>query len=371
MEISSPKQVQLLIESLDTAGDAEGARSVCERYIAENANITKPAVLDGMEFVLRKLIGLNEWQKVVSSRQYIDAISPLYDKLVYVLSSRDRHDEAISEWTKKACAISEFDTDEALAVYDTILRFLADRGASARGSAYWVLAHRFRATTLDHPQLIRNATDYGAAIIDRIAATYDDPEFEPDPNSVSDMFAFSELLKVRDRLFEADATDEALAILKRALETLDKNHDPSFVHVVEKSIAQAHIRTGNHRDGVAVLEQLYFSQVIGTFADIEDYEAFFETAELIAECHSELEEPRKALMFVRDAIAFAVERLDDLESLSPLVSRLMLACHDLADELGYASLATEYLLLLVRCYKDDDDDQVAFLVKEANQWLRQ
>jgi hypothetical protein len=185
------------------------------------------------------------------------------------------------------------------------------------------------------------------------------------------MSLFSQLLKVRDRLFEADATDEALAILNRALGALDRKHDPSFVRVVEKSIAQAHIRAGTHRDGAAVLEQLYFSQVTGTFADLEDYEAFFDTAELITECRSELEEPRQALMFVRDAVAFAVERLHDLDGISPLISRLMLACHDLAAEVGYESLATEYLSLLVRCYKDSDDDQVAFLVKEANQWLRQ
>lgn len=107
---------------------------------------------------------------------------------MHVLSSRDQNDEALHEWANKARAISEFDTDEALAVYDTILRLLVDRGASARGSAYWVLAHRFRATTLDHPQLIRNATGYGAAIIERVAATYDDTEFELDSNSDSDLF---------------------------------------------------------------------------------------------------------------------------------------------------------------------------------------
>jgi tetratricopeptide (TPR) repeat protein len=371
MEISSPKQVQLLIESLDAAGDAEGARSVCERYLAENANSTKPAVLDGVDFVLRKLIGLNEWQKVVSPRQYIDSISPLYDKLVRVLSSKDRHDEAIHEWTNKARAISEFDTDEALAVYDTILRFLSDQDASAGTYVYGVLESRFRATTLDHPQLIRNATDYSAAIIDRIASMYEDPEFESDPAADSDIWLFSQLLKVRDRLFEADATDEALAILKRALETLDKKHDPSFAHVVEKSIAQAYIRAENHRGGVEVLERLYFSQIAETFADIDDYEAFFDTAERIVQCHSELEEPRKALMFARDSIAFAIERLNDLEDISPLVSQLMLACHDLADELGYEKLALEYLSLLVRSYKDSDDDQVALLVNEASRWLQQ
>ena len=365
MEISSPKQVQLLIESLDAAGDAEGARSVCARYLAENATTTKPAVLDGMEFVLRKLIGLNEWQKVVSPRQYIDAISPLYDKLAFVLSSTGRQEQAVLELINKARTISEFDTDEALAVFDTIIRDFS-------GVAdYTVLGSRFRATTLDHPQLIKNAAQYAQATIERIAAMYEDPDFESDPTVDSDMWLFSHLLKVRDRLFDANAAEEALAILKRARDALDETHDPSFVHVVEKSIAQAHIRAGNHRDGVVVLEQLYFSKASADFADIEDYEAFFETAELIADCHSELEEPRKALMYVRDAIAFAVERLDDLEGISPLISRLMLACHDLADELGYESLATEYLSLLVRCYKDSDDDQVAFLVKEANQWLQQ
>jgi hypothetical protein len=122
MDISNPKQVQLLIESLDKAGDSEGARSVCERYLAENANTTKPAALDGMVFVLRKLIDLNEWQKVVSPRQYIDAISPLYDKLAFVFSSTGRQEQAVLELISKARTISEFDTDEALAVFDTIIR---------------------------------------------------------------------------------------------------------------------------------------------------------------------------------------------------------------------------------------------------------
>ena len=369
MEISNPKQVQLLVEALDSGNDVEAARFVCEQFISENENSIKPTVLDAMEFLLPKLIGLNEWRKVVSARQFIDAISPLYDKLVLILFRRGRHEDAVREWTKKARAIAEFDTDEALAVFDSIIGELPARTISLRSCALYVYAERLRSTPLEHPSLIRNATEYGSAINASIYEMYREPDFEVDPSTDSDVWLFAQLFQVRDRLLAVGASREALVMLKSALEHLDRNHDPSFYRVVEKAIARLHIHEGNLSAAVATLERNYFTQAEGRFEELDDYEDFFDTAELIGNCYSKLQKPHKALMFLRDAVSFAIERLDALEGISPLVSRLIFTCHELAAQLGYLSTSVSYLTTLVRHYKGSQDDYVLALVENANQEL--
>jgi tetratricopeptide (TPR) repeat protein len=359
----------LLVEALDHANDAEAARLVCEQFIAENENSTKPAILDAIEFILPKLIRLNEWRKVVSPRQFIDTISPLYDKLVLILFRRGRHEDAVREWAKKARALAEFDTDEALAVFDSIIRELPGIKVSMRFCALNIYFERFWNTPLQDSNLIRNATEYGYAINASISEMYKEHEFEVDPTTDSDMWLFAQILEVRDRLLTVGGSREALGVLKSTLEHLDRNHDPSFYRVLEKAIAKIHIHENNLSAAIAALEPIYFTQAAGRFKELDDYEDFFDTAELIGSCYSKLQKPRKALIFLRDAISLAIERLDALERISPLVSRLIFTCHELAAQLGYVSTSVSYLTNLVRHYKDSEDDYVLALVEYANQEL--
>jgi hypothetical protein len=141
------------------------------------------------------------------------------------------------------------------------------------------------------------------------------------------------------------------------------------ITVLQGSEAKIHIHENNLSAAIAALEPIYFAQAAGRFKEFDDYEDFFDTAELIGNCHLKLQKPCKALMFLRDAVSLAIERLDALEGISPLVSHLIFTCHELAAQLGYVSTSVYYLTTLIRHYQDSEDDYVLALVEYANQEL--